>query len=83
MNIKFTKASRQKKIASLPRFELSSSRTPSLDQRSRAAAVAPIMADGGQYYLDADYGGEDKEVKMNLRFCDKQVALKLDFAVDL
>ena len=66
MNIKFTKAARQKKIASHPRYELPCSKTPSLNQRSAAAA----MADGGQY-LDADYGGEDKEVKLNLRFCDK------------
>ena len=34
-----------------------------LDQGTATMAESP--------YFDADYGAEDKEVKINLRFCDK------------
>ena len=59
--LKFTKASRQNKAAFLPRL---------LEKRGkRSFDPAIAMAAEGQY-LDVDYS-EDKEVKMNLRFCDK------------
>lgn len=62
--LKFTKASRQNKAlaAFLPRLV-----EKRAGKRSFDPAIA--MAAEGQYFnVDS---GEDKEVKMNLRFCDK------------
>ena len=63
---RFTKASRQNKALSafLPR--LVEKRTAG--KRPFDPAVAMAAAEG--QYLNAD-SSEDKEVKMNLRFCDK------------
>lgn len=64
--LKFTKASRQNKAPSafLPRIV---EKRP-VGKRSFESAVAMAAAEG--QYLNAD-SSEDKEVKMNLRFCDK------------
>ena len=61
--LKFTKASRQNKAAFLPRLV----EDPKPGRRSFDPAIT--MAVEGQY-LDLEHN-EDKEVKMNLRFCDK------------
>lgn len=67
---KFTKFARQSKTNTFLRFPRIVEEPAAGQFLHQGAAVSTIMADGGQY-LDADYGDEDKEVKLNLRFCDK------------
>lgn len=64
--LRFTKASRQNKAlaAFLPRIV---EKRPA-GKRPFDSAVVMAAAEG--QYLNAD-SSEDKEVKMNLRFCDK------------
>ena len=64
--LKFTKASRQNKALTgfLPRLV----EKRAAGKRRFDPAVAMAAAEG--QYLNAD-SSEDKEVKMNLRFCDK------------
>lgn len=59
------KAARNSKAAILPRLLC----RPQPQARQLLDQGTSTMADSP--YFDADYGSEDKEVKINLRFCDK------------
>lgn len=62
--LKFTQVFRHHRAAAVPRL---------IEKPVKRLPVIPeleMAADTGQY-LDADYGAEDREVKLNLRFCDK------------
>ena len=60
--LKLTKAFRHNRAAVLPRI---------IEKPvKRLVDRVEMAADAGRY-LDADYGAEDREVKLNLRFCDK------------
>ena len=62
--LKFTKAFRHHRAAVLPRL------VEKPVERLVDIPELEMAADTGRY-LDADYGAEDREVKLNLRFCDK------------
>ena len=66
--LKFTKASRQNKALAALEFLPRLVEKRSAGKRSFNSAVVMAAAEG--QYLNAD-PSEDKEVKMNLRFCDK------------
>ena len=73
--LKYTKGSRKSKAATFPPLpHLVERRGKRLVFSSAANAAAMTAAAEGQY-LNADSSAEEKEVKMNLRFCDKWATL--------